>query len=201
MGVNPMTFDVPKVYLSGPDFNHPQAEQILNDKKMICERYGLEGVAINDAKIDTSPIARRKLDLPIYRLKQLNPGITIYYAVVELIASCDVLIANMDPFRGPSMDVGAAFEMGYMTAAGKPIVGYSSNRQSYSDRVASLYELMDQPVVERNGRAYTSDGWTVESFALPDSHMVVGAALEGPPSIFPEFEEVVQWARRLTYEG
>ena len=37
-----------------------------------------------------------------------------------------MVIANMEPFRGPSMDVGTAFEMGYATRADIPIFGYSS---------------------------------------------------------------------------
>ena len=40
--------------------------------------------------------------------------------------SCDLLIANLTPFRGVSMDSGTAFEVGFMRALGRPVLGYTT---------------------------------------------------------------------------
>ena len=52
-----------------------------------------------------------------------------------MIAGCDALIANMTPFRGPGLDAATALEMGVMAGYGRPIVGYSTEAQSYKDRL------------------------------------------------------------------
>lgn len=60
------------------------------------------------------------------------------------------------------MDVGTAFEMGYITALKKPIWGYSLDGRLYSDRI--------------EGTSIDVDGFTIESFAMADNLMMVGAA-------------------------
>ena len=47
----------------------------------------------------------------------------------------DLVIANMTPFRGPSMDVGTAVELGYSFARGLPVFGYTNIVDDYEARV------------------------------------------------------------------
>ena len=76
---------------------------------------------------------------------------------------CDLIIANMTSFRGPSMDVGTAFEIGYMTAQGKPVWGYSLDGRLYCDRIE-----------HRN--CIDTKGMSVEAFDMADNLMMVGAS-------------------------
>lgn len=184
-----MTNNPPRVYLAGPDFCHPQAEVLIQNKKLICEKYGLEGVSAGDGEL-----VYDSADRPA-------AGIANHAAVIGLLKTCDVLIANMNPFRGPSMDVGAAFEMGFMAALERPVVAYSSDQQHYAARVAHLHEVIEQPLQEINGRLCTPDGLAVENFNLVDNFMVAGAALAGSAAISEDFEGAVRWARRLTDAG
>ena len=87
------------------------------------------------------------------------------------------IAANMVRFRGPSMDVGTAFEMGYMRGAGKPVYAYyeaepfygeSESPGVYAARVAKYYKL--DPA---NSRA-DIDGQSIESFAMADNLMMMG---------------------------
>jgi nucleoside 2-deoxyribosyltransferase len=48
--------------------------------------------------------------------------------------SCDGLIANLTPFRGVSMDAGTAFELGFMRALGRPVLGYTNATADYRAR-------------------------------------------------------------------
>lgn len=181
-----MTDDPPRVYLAGPDFCHPQADILIQNKKLICEKYGLEGVSATDANL--------QFDSP----NRPAAGIANHVTIISLLKSCDVLIANMNPFRGPSMDVGAAFEMGFMAALDRPVVAYSSDQQHYAARVARLHDVIEQPLQEFNGRLCTPDGLAVENFGLVDNFMVAGAALGRSAAISEDFEGAVRWARRLT---
>jgi len=81
-------------------------------------------------------------------------------ANMNLIKSCDAIIANMEPFRGPSMDVGTAYEMGVGAALGKIVVGYSRDTRSFVEKVNTLAK------VERgeDGQLRDEDGMAVEEF-------------------------------------
>jgi len=68
-----------------------------------------------------------------------RPGLSaaraIYQANVDLLDRADIVIANLTPFRGPSMDVGTAFEIGFADARGKKVFGYANVSASLVERV------------------------------------------------------------------
>jgi len=138
-----------RVYLSGPDVFFPNAIEIGQAKKEICARFGLEGVYPLDA--DFSILLEMKAPADM--------GYASFRLMVELMDGCDLVIANMTPFRGPSMDVGTAVEIGYMHGRGKPVFGYTNVVADYADRVAP-------------------DGFTIEPFGLIDNCMVEGPVHE-----------------------
>ena len=134
-----------RVYLAGPDVFFSNAMEIGQAKKDICAQFGFEGVYPLDADFS---------DL----LELANPaewGYRSFDLMVELMDGCDLMIANMTPFRGPSMDVGTAVEIGYMYGRGKPVFGYTNASTDYADRV--------EP-----------DGFSIEAFGLIDNCMVEG---------------------------
>lgn len=138
-----------RVYLSGPDVFFPNAIEIGQAKKEICARFGLEGVY----PLDPGFSSLSELKIPA------EMGYATFRLMVDLMDSCDLVIANMTPFRGPSMDVGTAVEVGYMYGAGKPVFGYTNVAADYGDRV-------------------TPDGFTIEPFGLIDNCMVEGPVHE-----------------------
>lgn len=85
-----------------------------------------------------------------------------------LIHACDAVVANMTPFRGASMDVGTAYEMGVGAALGKVVVGYTADRTSYVEKVSSSH------VVERGEDGYLRDerGMSVEEFGKGEAALV-----------------------------
>ena len=138
-----MRGDLPRAYLAGPDVFFPNPLEIGEAKKAICAQHGFEGVFPLDANLE---------------LEGLSPeeqGYRCFDAMVELMESSDLAIANLTPFRGPSMDVGTAVEIGYMHGRGKPVFGYTNVAEDYADRVAP-------------------DGFLVEPFGLVDNLMVEG---------------------------
>jgi nucleoside 2-deoxyribosyltransferase len=137
--------DTHRVYLAGPDVFFPDAKGRGEMRKKWCNEAGLEGVYPLDSGVD---------------LEGLNPmekGFAIYDANIELILSCEGVLADITPFRGPSADVGTAFEIGFGKALGLPIVCYTNEPNNYKDRVQD-------------------DGLLIEDFGMVDNLMLHGAA-------------------------
>jgi nucleoside 2-deoxyribosyltransferase len=132
-----------RVYLAGPDVFFPNALRIGEEKKRICAEHGFDGIFPLDAKLEFDG------------LEPAAQGYRCVDAMIELMDACDLIIANLTPFRGPSMDVGTAIEMGYMHGRNKPVFGYTTVLEDYANRV--------EP-----------DGFLVESFGLADNLMVEG---------------------------
>jgi nucleoside 2-deoxyribosyltransferase len=175
----------PRVYLAGPDIYHPQALDIVERKKEVCARYGLEGVAATDFLAGVQFSGAAAAAPALYRER------------AKIIKECDGLIANMTPFRGTGIDPTTALEMGLMAGAAKPVVGYTLDPLSYTDRIRRLHEEIEEPVVQAGARLVSPDGITIEDFGLADAVMIAGAALASSAPISSDFESAVRWARRL----
>lgn len=147
------------IYLAGPDVFLPDfGKTVFDAKKAACARYGWVGVSPMDG------------DLDLTRLSPHEQGLAIYRGNLAHMRACDAVIANMTPFRGPSMDVGTAFEMGYMAALGRAVLGYTHVAQTYARRAERYYDCAAHPVVD----AYSS-GTSIERFDMADNLMMVGA--------------------------
>ena len=135
---------------------------------------------------------------------RLDPetALKIFHANVKLMQQSDLVIANMTRFRGPSMDVGTAFEMGFMYASGKPVFGYYNVNETYctADQLTSTAfacsghdsdaQTLYIDKVKKFGDGYfvhpttpERDKFThsIEDFKLSDNLMMIGAvrALSG----------------------
>lgn len=154
-----------RVYLAGPEVFLPNAAALGVAKKEICAAHGLLGVFPLDGGLDLSDMQPRQ------------QGRAIYGANVGLIRSCDLLIANLTPFRGPSADVGTAFELGFMAALGRPVLAYSNSAQSFRTRLAAHFhgDLRRRA----DGQLAAPDGLAVEDFDMLDNLMLHGALEEG----------------------
>lgn len=131
----------PRAYLAGPEVFLPDAAALGEAKKAVCAEHGLEGVYPLD------PVDGRAPDVD---------GIALFEHCVAHLDRCDLVIANLTPFRGPSMDVGTAVEIGYALGAGRPVYGYTNVAVDYRDRV--------EP----------EPGWVVEDFGFVDNLMCEG---------------------------
>lgn len=129
------------VYLAGPEVFLVNAVELGEAKLRICREHGLDAIfpfAADPEGVDVGEIGHR-----------------IFERCVELMDRCDLAIANMTPFRGVSMDVGTAVEMGYMLARGKAVFGYTNVVDDLEHRV-------------------TEDGMAIEQFGFVDNLMCEG---------------------------
>src|ERR1700751_1202593 len=116
-----------RIYLAGPDVFLVNARDVGKRKQAICARYGLVGVFPLDEENGLHP----SQSLP-------EQGLAISRAMERAMRTCDAMIVNLTPFRGPSADVGSAYEMGFMRALGRPIFAYTNDVRTFRDRVAAF---------------------------------------------------------------
>src|SRR6185312_3312891 len=99
------------VYLAGPDVFRPDAIPYGESLKAACRRFGLEGLYPLDNAV---PLG----------LSKPQAAAWICQANLALIRRADIVMANLNPFRGAEPDSGTVFEVGYAAALGKPVWGY-----------------------------------------------------------------------------
>jgi nucleoside 2-deoxyribosyltransferase len=164
-----------KVYLAGPDVFLPDAHDIGQLKREICQRHGLQGLFPLDGDLrDLAGEPRSR---------------AIFSANAALMDEAHAIIANLTPFRGPSADVGTAYELGYMLGSRtkdekkKICLGYSNIGRNYIDKVRDRMDLRRDDA----GRFWDPDNLQVEDFGLPDNLMIVhGLELSGHSLVVPE---------------
>ena len=83
-----------------------------------------------------------------------------------MMLACDIIIANVTPFRGPSADDGTAFELGFFDALGRPAFAYSNVAGDLAARTRRFLDRMPDPAP-----------FAVEAFALPCNLMLPLAVL------------------------
>lgn len=145
---------MPAAYLAGPDVFLPDAARRGEYMKRYCAEHGLKAIFPADVIVDP------------------EDSRSMYLAMCRTIRASDICIANLNPFRGPNVDDGTAFEIGMFAAMGKPVIGYSDWIDwTYQDRV-------------------WPDGYVVEDLNLPCNLMLYW----GCTRIFRTFECAVQVA-------
>lgn len=145
----------PRIYLAGFDVFRPDALEYGEELKVLCAQYGFEGLYPLDNEADSAE--------------------AIFQGNLRLINSCDILLCNLNPFRGNEPDSGTCFEVGYGFAKGKRIVGYLSDGRSLRQKLGE-----------------TSGGYVVEDFSMAVNLMLgcAGTILTGT------VKEALEWLQR-----
>ena len=108
-------------------------------------------------------------------LPKHEAALRISVANEDMIRTCGLMIANMTPFRGPSADVGTAYEMGFARALGLPVFAYTNVAGSLLDRTRQWSRLTRCVT----GEFEDAFGMAVEDFDGVDNLMLVGAVEAG----------------------
>lgn len=138
-----------KVYLAGPDIFRKDQKEYGDYLKGLCVENGFEGLWPMDGQVDLTDCKSGP-----------EKGLKIYQADIDQVNAADMILVNLNPFRGVSADVGTCFEMGYAVAQGKKAFAYSSDRDTYKERAQKLGHLEDENVLE--------------DFGLVDNLMMIG---------------------------
>jgi nucleoside 2-deoxyribosyltransferase len=149
-----------RIYLAGPEVFLVNAKETGEQKKELCKKYGFEGVFPIDVEVETKGKAPKEVGLCISEINE------------DLIKSCKIVIANITPFRGPSADVGTAYEMGFAHALGKLVLAYTNMALPFTER--TIEALNDQVNRSDDGRLRDPQGMFIEENRLTDNLMIDG---------------------------
>jgi nucleoside 2-deoxyribosyltransferase len=111
-----------KVYLAGPDCFAADASRRYDSMKKKAAACGLEAISPLDSEVNIH-----------------SPDIlkTIFRINIQDIEEADVVLANVEAFRGTCVDDGTAFELGYAFAKAKKILVYTPDSTTpMKDRIA-----------------------------------------------------------------
>ena len=139
------------IYLAGPDIFRPDAENWAAVARETCRRYGFEPLL----PIDTGGTTPEM----------------IFRANLDLIRKAQIVVANLDPFRGAEPDSGTAFELGYAFALGKKICGYVTRLDTMANRVR-IAEGGDKVQPTCDTGLTDHQGMLIENFNLPCNLML-----------------------------
>ncbi|CAM5219085.1 Nucleoside 2-deoxyribosyltransferase OS=Castellaniella defragrans OX=75697 GN=HNR28_001005 PE=4 SV=1 [Castellaniella defragrans] len=134
------------LYLAGPDVFRPDAGAYGESLKAACREHGFEGLYPLDNAVPEG-------------LSKQAAAAWICQANLGLIQRADIVMANLNPFRGAEPDSGTVFEVGYAAALGKPVWGYLDDTRAIARRVIHT--------AHPDGRLVDEQGLEVEDFGLP----------------------------------
>jgi nucleoside 2-deoxyribosyltransferase len=149
-----------RVYLAGPEVFLANAKKIGEKKKALCRKYGFKGVFPIDVEVDSEGKSPREMGLCISGVNE------------ELICSCEIVVANITPFRGPSADVGTIYEMGFAHGLGKKVYAYTNMAEPFTQR--TIKALNNQVSRSADGKLRDTWGMFIEEVELTDNLMIDG---------------------------
>lgn len=149
---------IQRVFLSGPDLFMPDGPELLAAKRELCAAAGFEGVhAAEDVGAGQPGELRAR---------------SVYADVLQRLRSCEALIANLTPWRGPHPDPGTVFEAGFASGLGLPVFAYLNvgdpDEADHRDRVAAVVGA----VQDTEGAWRDPDGGLIEDLGLPENTML-----------------------------
>ncbi|WP_054619477.1 nucleoside 2-deoxyribosyltransferase [Neisseria sp. 83E34] len=156
-----------QIYCAGGDvfLPEPKRGQVFDNMKKLAEdfsdRHGSFRLLI---PLDNEVVLQPGDSVEVKRANAL----TIRLANEEMIRRCDVVIANLSPFRGEEPDCGTTYECGFARALGKPVLAYTDNPAEQTAKYAGFD--FDREA-EDSRFAYAE----VEDFALPFNLMLYDA--------------------------
>ena len=148
---------VKKIYIAGPDVFKKESVKIGKSYVELCASYGFKGYYPLDNVID-------------FKQEKKKIAMDIFVANKNLIDRCEIVIANLNAFRGKEADSGTIWECGYAFAKGKVVYGYMDKTNDYIDNFSSLKE--------EDGLFFDEDKNFVEDFSHPINLMIACSCLE-----------------------
>lgn len=141
------------VYIAGPEVFLPTEKALahFDNASQLCHRLGMQASVPYDLAIKTPE------EVLAWHLQQMRDA--------------DGCVANLDPFRGVGVDDGTAYEVGFMRALDKPVIGYYLDRATVQDRVLKYFKRSGHDFMKHNG-GIMPDGMIVPSWGLPFNLMI-----------------------------
>jgi len=146
-----------KIYIAGPDVFEEESVEIGKKLTALCAKYAFIGLYPMDNIVDFSQ-TKHKIASDIFE------------ANVKMINDADIIIANLNSFRGKESDSGTVWECGYAHALGKKVYGYLENTAAYIEQF--------QDKREKDGMYWDDKNRFIEDFDHPVNLMIACSCRE-----------------------
>ena len=122
----------PIVYIAGFECFLRNGKELAEKAVKLCEEYGFEGI---------SPVLGHPSGKEIdFSNGKKEAAKQIFYNNIGFINNCDIVIANLNNFRGWEPDGGTCFEIGYAFSQGKKIYGFMDDtRPCYEKYIGNIH--------------------------------------------------------------
>jgi len=160
-----------KIYIAGPDVFEINSIEIGKNYSNLCGLYGYKGLYPLDNIVD-------------FKQEKKKIAHDIYLANIALIHQADIVIANLNPFRGKEADSGTVWECGYAHALGKEVYAYMDNDTPYIEQFSDNEKsLLNDVYCDKEKRV-------IEDFDYPINLMIACSSLK---TIKGGFEDVLKF--------
>jgi nucleoside 2-deoxyribosyltransferase len=185
-----------RAYLAGPDVFRTDPLAIAARKKARLREAGIEGVFPLDNTLSPDGMTPREMAMAIAGANEA------YMRDVAENGRPAFILADMTPWHGPSMDVGTAFEVGFMSALAfthphVTVIGYDPDPRPFADRVIEDWYDGVQPERMADGALIGPDGMAIEDFGEADNLMITHAIAKTGGIVAADFEAAVRHAEGL----
>lgn len=162
--------DRPCIFLSGIERYEQNAKKVLDKMKQICNDYGFDAVSPLDQAAEVGTIEVSNAYMWAANVFDNNQ---------QHVRNCDVVVANLNNFRGYEISNDVAFECGMGYQLSKKLYGYMDDISPLISKIPHLGE---------NAEYRDQSGSNVENFNYPANLMFSCTMniLEG------KFEEIIQ---------
>ena len=162
-----------KIYIAGFDVFETNSIEIGKKYISLCEKYGFKGLYPLDNVVDFNQ-EKNKIAQDIYK------------ANIRLINQADIIIANINSFRGKEADSGTVWECGYASALGKKVYCYMKENQDYQSYIDTFDENEIKVI---DNIKFDLDNRVIEDFDYPINLMI---ACSAENILFGSFEDCLK---------
>ena len=145
-----------QVYLAGPVVFRRDVVEFAAMVKQVCRAHGLSPLWPMDNEIEAEADKARQAD----HIRRANE---------DMVRRADAVVAEISPFRGPNMDPGTAYEIGFAVALGKPVFAWTADPRTLLERT------VDGAAQEHAGVVYDGAMMAIEDFGLGENLMIATA--------------------------
>lgn len=123
----------PIVYIAGFECFLPNGRQLAQNAVDLREKYGFDAISPVIGTEDRTPIDFSK--------GKREAAKQIFLNNIGYINKCDLVIANLNNFRGWEPDGGTSFEIGYAFSQGKKLYGFMDDtRPCYEKYIGNIHK-------------------------------------------------------------
>jgi nucleoside 2-deoxyribosyltransferase len=162
---------VQKIYIAGPDVFERNSLELGDKYTKLCSQYGYCGLYPLDNQID-------------FNQEKKKIALEIFLANKQLIDESDIVVANLNSFRGMEADSGTVWECGYAYAKEKKVYAYMESKRDY------IKQFRDTK--EENGSYWDNEDRLIEDFNLPINLMIACSSIEIVEGGFEDVLKLIQ---------